>query len=82
MVNNSKSSGTRRNGETIGLIELQNRVIKAQKRYARYLEEKERRRKKLQDVHFTKKDQEVLITSIVTGGIIEHGLRKLFSTLI
>jgi hypothetical protein len=64
------------------LVELERKIAETSKRYARYIEEKERKRKKLQDVHFTTKDQEVLIRSIVIGGIIEHGLRKILGTLI
>lgn len=52
------------------------------KRYARYMVEKERKRKREQDVHLTKKDRMVLIESFVIGGVIENALTKIIPKLL
>lgn len=52
------------------------------KRYSRYMVEKERTRKREQDVHLTKKDRMVLIESFVIGGIIENALTKIIPKLL
>ena len=59
------------------LLDLEKRITDMKKRYSKFLEERERRRKREQDVHFTKKDQQVLIKSFVIAGIIEQGIRKI-----
>jgi hypothetical protein len=60
------------------LSNLEKRVNDLKRKYSKFVEEGERRRKREQDVHFTKKDQRVLIKSFVAAGIIEQGLRKVF----
>lgn len=52
------------------------------KRYSIYMVEKERKRKREQDVHLTKKDRMVLIESFVIGGIIENALTKIIPKLL
>lgn len=52
------------------------------KRYSIYMVEKERKRKRKQDVHLTKKDRMVLIESFVIGGIIENALTKIIPKLL
>lgn len=52
------------------------------KRYSRYVSEKERKRKREQDVHLTKKDRMVLIESFVIGGVIENALTKIIPKLL
>jgi len=64
-----------------GITDLEKRVTDTKKRYSKYLEERERKRKREHDVHFTKKDQEVLIKSFVIAGVLEHGLRRIFTIL-
>jgi hypothetical protein len=60
------------------LAKLEMKIDGLKSRYADFLEERERRRKREQDVHFTKKDQVVLVKSFVLASIIEQGIRKLF----
>ncbi|MER3447595.1 MAG: hypothetical protein C4291_12515 [Candidatus Dadabacteria bacterium] len=60
------------------LVDLEKRISDMKRRYSKFLEEREKRRKREQDVHFTKKDQQVLIKSFVIAGIIEQGIRKIF----
>ena len=60
------------------LLDLEKRISDMKRRYSKFLEERERRRKREQDVHFTKKDQQVLIKSFVIAGLIEQGIRKIF----
>lgn len=60
------------------MLDLEKRISDMKKRYSKFLEEREKRRKREQDVHFTKKDQQVLIKSFVIAGIIEHGIRAIF----
>lgn len=52
------------------------------KRYSRYVSEKERKRKREQDVHLTKKDRMVLIESFVIGGVIENALTKIIPKIL
>ncbi|MGH7888940.1 MAG: hypothetical protein ACRENF_00125 [Thermodesulfobacteriota bacterium] len=63
------------------ITDLEKRVTDTKKRYSKYLEERERKRKREHDVHFTKKDQEVLIKSFVIAGVLEHGLRRILTIL-
>ncbi len=63
------------------IVDLERRVTDTKKRYSKYLDERERKRKREHDVHFTKKDQEVLIKSFVIAGVLEHGLRRIFTIL-
>lgn len=68
----------KRNGNGNGhLSDLENEIEGMKKKYSRFLEERARRKKREQDVHFTNKDQRVLIKSFVIAGIIEHGIRKI-----
>ncbi|MEJ5172842.1 MAG: hypothetical protein WHT47_03935 [Hydrogenothermaceae bacterium] len=62
--------------------ELLNEVENFKKRYSRYVSEKERKRKREQDVHLTKKDRMVLIESFVIGGIIENALTKIIPKIL
>lgn len=62
--------------------ELLQEVEKFKKRYSRYVSEKERKRKREQDVHLTKKDRMVLIESFVIGGVIENVLTKIVPKLL
>jgi len=64
------------------LENLQMQLNQFQKKYSKYLEEKERIRKRQQDIHFTKKDKEILIESFVIGGVIENLVTRLFSKLL
>jgi hypothetical protein len=57
---------------------LESRLMEMKRKYSKFVEEGERRRKREQDVHFTRKDQQVLIKSFVLAGIIEQGIRKIF----
>lgn len=59
------------------LLELEKKVDDMKKKYSRFLEDRERRRRRQQDVHFTSQDQRVLIKSFVIGGLIETGIRKI-----
>ncbi|GEM_PF-1306516 len=59
------------------LLDLEKRINDMKRRYSKFLEEREKRRRREQDVHFTKKDQQVLIKSFVIAGIIEQGIRKI-----
>lgn len=52
------------------------------RRYSRYMSEKERKRKREQDVHLTKKDRMVLIESFVIGGVIENALTKILPKIL
>jgi hypothetical protein len=60
------------------LAKLEMKINGLKNRYSDYLEERERRRKREQDVHFTNKDQVVLIKSFLLASVIEQGIRKLF----
>jgi hypothetical protein len=60
------------------LLSLEKTISDMKSKYSKFLDERERRRKREQDVHFTKKDQQVLIKSFVIAGILEQGLRKIF----
>lgn len=53
-----------------------------EKRYSKYLKEKERVRKRQQDVHFTPKDREILIESFVIANIVENLISKAISKLV
>lgn len=57
---------------------LEYKIDKMKSRYSAFLEERERKRKREQDVHFTNKDQVVLIKSFLIANIIEQGIRRLF----
>jgi hypothetical protein len=65
-----------RNGRE-NLLDLEQRIGEMKKRYCKFLEERERRRKREQDVHFTKKDEQVLIKSFFIASILEQGIRKI-----
>ena len=60
------------------LAKLELKIDGLKNKYSDYLEERERRRKREQDVHFTNKDQVVLIKSFLVASVIEQGIRKLF----
>jgi hypothetical protein len=60
------------------ISELELKIDGLKNKYSDYLEERERRRKREQDVHFTKKDQVVLIKSFLLASVIEQGIRRLF----
>lgn len=60
------------------LLDLEKRISDMKKRYCKFLEEREKRRRREQDVHFTKKDQQVLIKSFFIAGILEQGIRSMF----
>jgi hypothetical protein len=60
------------------LLGLEKRIGDMKKRYSKFLEEREKRRRREQDVHFTKKDQLVLIKSFFIAGILEQGIRRIF----
>lgn len=59
------------------LLDLEKRISDMKKRYCKFLEESAKRRKREQDVHFTKKDQLVLIKSFFIAGILEQGIRRI-----
>ncbi len=65
-----------RNGRE-NLLDLEQRIGEMKKRYCKFLEERERRRKREQDVHFTEKDEQVLIKSFFIASILEQGIRKI-----
>lgn len=73
MNNNGSDNGFKK------LDKLERKIIETKKRYSKFLNERERRRKREHDVHFTKKDQEVLIESFVIAGVLEQGLRRIFT---
>lgn len=62
--------------------ELLYEVERFKKRYHKYISEKERKRKREQDVHLTKKDKMVLIESFVIGGVIENALTKIIPKIL
>ncbi|HWP93011.1 MAG TPA: hypothetical protein VNN20_12530 [Thermodesulfobacteriota bacterium] len=64
------------------ITDLEERIVDSKKRYSKFLEERERRRKREHDVHFSKKDQQILIKSFVIAGVIENGLRKIFVNIL
>jgi len=71
------------NGNGIKIItDLEKRIVDSQKRYSKFLEERERKTKREYDVHFSKKDQQILIKSFVIAGVIENGLRKIFVSIL
>jgi hypothetical protein len=61
------------------ISDLEKRILDTQKRYSKFLEERERKRKREHDVHFTKKDQVVLIKSFVIAGVLEHSIRRILT---
>ncbi len=61
------------------LSDLEKRINDLKKKYSKFLYEREKRRKREQDVHFTRKDEKILITSFVVAGIIEQGIRKILA---
>ncbi len=65
-----------RNGRE-NLLDLEQRIGDMKKRYCKFLEEREKKRKREQDVHFTKKDEQALIKSFFIASILEQGIRKI-----
>ena len=61
---------------------LQKEIESMKKRYAKIIREKEKSRKRQQDVHFTDKDKQILIESFVIGALIENVITKTISRLI
>jgi hypothetical protein len=61
---------------------LQKELESMKKRYAKIIREKEKSRKRQQDVHFTDKDKQISIESFVTGALIENVITKTISRLI
>lgn len=61
---------------------LQSELKSLEKRYQRYLKEKEKVRKRQQDVHFTPKDKEILIETFVIANIVENLISKTISKII
>jgi hypothetical protein len=61
---------------------LQKELESMKKRYAKIIREKEKSRKRQQDVHFTDKDKKILIESFVIGALIENVITKTISRLI
>jgi hypothetical protein len=59
------------------LSNLEKRLDDMKKRYCKFLEEREKRRKRDQDIHLTKKDEQILIKSFFIAGILEQGIRKI-----
>lgn len=68
----------KQNGAT-SILDLERRIMDTQKKYSKFLEERERKRKREHDVHFTKKDQVVLIKSFLIAGVLEQGIRRIFT---
>jgi molecular chaperone GrpE (heat shock protein) len=64
------------------ISELEKQLEEIKSKYSKFLEEKERIRKRQQDVHFTPKDREILIESFVIGGVIENLITKLLSKVL
>lgn len=64
------------------LFNLENELKALEKRYQRYIKEKERVRKRQQDVHFTPKDKEILIETFVIANIVENLINKAISKII
>ncbi|MGQ0793302.1 MAG: hypothetical protein ACT4NX_04350 [Deltaproteobacteria bacterium] len=58
---------------------LEKKIQETKKRYTKFIYEREKKRKREHDVHFTKKDQEVLIKSFVIAGVLENGIRKILT---
>jgi len=61
---------------------LQKELESMKKRYAKIIREKEKSRKRQQDVHLTDKDKQILIESFVIGALIENVITKTISRLI
>ena len=55
---------------------LQKEIQSIKSRYAKIIREKEKSRKRQQDVHFTEKDKKILIESFVIGALIENVITK------
>lgn len=68
----------KQNGAT-SILDLERRIMDTKKKYSKFLEERERKRKREHDVHFTKKDQVVLIKSFLIAGVLEQGIRRIFT---
>ncbi|MCX7738616.1 MAG: hypothetical protein N2Z80_04285 [Hydrogenothermaceae bacterium] len=68
--------------ENRNIDDLIKEIDSFKKRYSRYMSEKERKRKREQDVHLTKKDRMVLIESFVIGGVIENALTKILPKIL
>jgi molecular chaperone GrpE (heat shock protein) len=66
----------------MNIQDLQNELKSLEKRYQRYLKEKEKVRKRQQDVHFTPKDKEILIETFVIANIVENLISKAISKII
>ena len=64
------------------LDDILSEIKSLEKRYSKYLKEKERVRKRQQDVHFTPKDREILIESFVIANIVENLISKAISKLV
>jgi len=61
---------------------LQKGIESIKKRYVKIIREKEKSRKRQQDVHLTDKDKQILIESFVIGVLIENVITKTISRLI
>lgn len=64
------------------LENLEKELQKLNHKYSKVLEEKERMRKRQQDVHLTPEDKKVLIESFVIGGIMENIITKVISRVL
>jgi len=64
------------------LENLEKELQKLNLKYSKVLEEKERMRKRQQDVHLTPEDKKVLIESFVIGGIMENIITKVISRVL
>jgi len=66
----------------VELSKIEKELETLKRRYSSFIEERERKRRKMRDVHFSEGDREVLIQSIVIGGLIEnmisHFVTKVF----
>ncbi len=61
---------------------LQKEIESIKKRYVKIIREKEKSRKRQQDVYLTDKDKQILIESFVIGVLIENVITKTISRLI
>ncbi|MGC8944033.1 MAG: hypothetical protein ACP5KX_08030 [Caldisericia bacterium] len=64
------------------LENLSKDIERMKSRYLKYLREKEKARKRRQDVLLTLKDKEILIESFVIASLIENFISKTISKLI
>lgn len=81
IINVTEKNITMKQNGANGISELEKRIMDTKKRYSKFLEDRERKRKREHDVHFTNKDQVVLIKSFVIAGVLEQGLRRIFTIL-